>query len=153
MHLLESARGRIHSDRRYHFDATRDSVWAALSEVARYPTWLPWLQEFTGTELVAGADWECEVHPPLPFSLRFTVTLTEVAAPSLVRASVAGDVCGVARLELEDDPEGCSVRVVSEVAPSNTLLRALGFLGRPLARLGHDWVLDTGADQFSRRAL
>jgi hypothetical protein len=41
----------------------------------------------------------------------------------------------------------------SGLAPANALLRVLATVGRPIARYGHDWVLDVGAGQFASRAL
>jgi hypothetical protein len=45
------------------------------------------------------------------------------------------------------------VHLRSGLAPANALLRVLATVGRPIARYGHDWVLDVGAGQFASRAL
>jgi uncharacterized protein YndB with AHSA1/START domain len=143
----------IRSDRRYQMDTDRESVWKAISSVEKYSTWWPWLREFSASALVAGDRWKCVVQPPLPYLLRFTVSIDQVEAPALVLASVDGDVRGVARLDLCESDERTEVHVRSLLAPASRLLRAMSVLARPIARFGHDWVFDTGARQFAERAL
>lgn len=145
----------IRSDRRFRFDATCEEVWASLVEVDRYRGWWPWLRQFDGKEFAAGAVWRCRVQPPVPYSVRFTVTIDEVAPTSRVAATIGGDIAGTAALSLADvDAVGhrCELRLVSTLAPCRPALRALSVVGRPVIRHGHDWVLDTGATQFARAA-
>lgn len=69
-------------------------------------------------------------------------------------ASVSGDIVGSATLTIDADHDGESVvRLVSRLAPSNSFLRRIARVARPVVRFGHDWVLDTGAAQFRRGAL
>jgi hypothetical protein len=145
----------IHSDRRYAFPLPRADVWEAIADVERYRHWWPWLRHFDGHGLAPGATWHCLVKPPLPYTVRFTVTLDDVVAPHLVTATVRGDVVGRARLELGDGGDGASSsgRLVSALAPGNGMLRAFASVARPLVQRGHDWVLDTGARQFVARVL
>jgi len=159
------------SDHRYHFPADRAAVWAAVTSVDRYRSWWPWLRQFRASGFAAGEVWDCAIQPPMPYQLRFTVTLEQVEAPSLVVATVGGDVHGTATLELRDavavagggtapdggmaggSAVGCHVRLQSALAPANRTLRTVARLSRPLARYGHSWVIDTGATQFLARAL
>ena len=39
------------------------------------------------------------------------------------------------------------------LAPGNGALRVMSRFAGPLARVAHDWVLDTGARQFISRAI
>jgi hypothetical protein len=41
----------------------------------------------------------------------------------------------------------------SSLAPGNAALRLVSRFAAPIARFGHDWVLDTGARQFISRAV
>lgn len=141
------------SDRRFRFDVDPATLWTALAAVDDYQRWWPWLRSFDGQALVAGDAWRCVVQPPLPYTLRFTISLHEVVHPSLVTATVAGDVSGFARLELEERPTGCEARLVSALSPTSRAFRVVAFLARPAVRAGHDWVLDTGANQFAGRAV
>jgi hypothetical protein len=39
------------------------------------------------------------------------------------------------------------------LAPGNLTLRLMSRVAAPIARFGHDWVLDSGARQFIARAV
>jgi hypothetical protein len=97
------ARGGFVSDRRYRFAADRWSVWTTIGSVQEYRAWWPWLRRFEANGLAVGDVWVCQIQPPVPYALRFTVVVEQVDAPSLVIATVDGDVRGTARLDLEDD--------------------------------------------------
>lgn len=151
----------IRSERRYAFPVTPAELWAAMGRVDAYRQWWPWLHRFsTGRAeggLVAGAVWQCEVHPPVPYSLTFAISLDEVVAAERVRATVTGDVVGCAEVDLwpvdAGDPAGCGVRFTSRLSPGNRMLRAVAAVARPVARFGHDWVLDQGGRRFREHAL
>lgn len=143
----------VRSDRRHVFGQERAKVWEAMGRVEEYRRWWPWLRTFEAEALRAGDVWECTVQPPLPYSLRFSIALGEVVPSESVRATVSGDVTGTAELELSDVAEGCAVRLRSNLSPTNPLLRGVALVARPVARFGHDWVIDTGSRQFAERAL
>jgi hypothetical protein len=97
------------------------------------------------------------VQPPLPYTLRFTLEIDEVVPAELVTAHVEGDLAGAATLELRDvtgdrTPRS-EIRLRSSLAPTNRALRAFATVAKPVVRFGHDWVLDTGVQQFRSRAL
>jgi hypothetical protein len=87
--------------------------------------------------------------------VRFTLDLVEVDPGCSVRAVVDGDVVGDARLDLHDGAGAgtCRLHLVSDLAPGNRGLQVIARMAHPVVRRGHDWVLDTGADQFAERAL
>ena len=133
-----------------HLGASRSTVWDQIRCVERFPEWWPWLGSFDGTELVPGAVWRCTVNPPLPYRLRFSITLDEVEAPFLATATLAGDIIGSARLELHERGAGCTAALSSTLLPRQGLLRIFAQLAPSIVRFGHDWVLETGARQFER---
>ncbi len=143
----------IRSDRRYRFAAERAELWAAIAGVDQYRSWWPWLREFDGQELCAGAVWACQVQPPLPYTLRFRIRLQEVEEGEHVEATIDGDIVGTARLDLVDLTRGCEARLTSHLWPANRALQKVAVVARPVVRRGHDWVLDTGLRQFRARAL
>jgi hypothetical protein len=147
----------VRSDRRHRFDVDRDELWAAIASVDDFPVWWPWLRGFDGERLASGETWDCTVQPPLPYTLRFALEIEEVVPGECVSARVSGDLVGTARLDLRDlsGPEGArsEIRLRSELSPTNRALRAFAAVARPVVRFGHDWVLDTGVQQFKSRAL
>jgi len=143
----------VRSDRRYRFALPPDELWEVATSVDGYRSWWPWLRRFDGAAFAAGQVWACVVQPPLPYAVRFAIALDEVEAPALVRATITGDIEGSAALEVTAAPGGCEARLVSHLSPANSVLRAAARLARPVVRFGHDWVLDTGARQFTARAI
>jgi hypothetical protein len=134
--------------------AAPEVVWAALARPDRFPDTWPWLRDFDGAELRAGATWACAVQPPVPYRVRFRVHLREVAEGPRVVAEVDGDVAGAAELTVSPLGEGSTeLHLTSALAPGNGLLRGVLSVMPPLARFGHDWILDTGARQFRQRRL
>jgi hypothetical protein len=145
--------GSITTERRYELPVGRDAIWELISDVGAFQTWWSWLRIFDADDLAAGDTWRCEVQPPLPYPVRFRVIIDEVEEPALVRARVEGDVVGTAILTLVETDTGCTATLWSSLAPGNTTLRLVSRLAAPVARFGHDWVLDSGARQFVARAV
>jgi hypothetical protein len=145
--------GCLTTEHRYQLPVGRPAIWALISDVDAYQDWWPWLRVFEAGGLTAGDKWSCEVQPPLPYAVRFQVLIDHVEAPLEVRARIEGDVVGTARLTLEEHEDGCVARLESSLAPGNKTLRMVSRLAAPVARFGHDWVLDSGAGQFVARAV
>ena len=145
--------GSITTVHRYELPLPREEAWSLISDVSNYCNWWPWLRVFDAAALAAGEEWRCEVQPPVPYLVRFRVVIEEVETAVRVRASVVGDVVGAARLRMEDTPSGCTAILDSTLAPGNTALRMVSRFAGPIARFGHDWVLDSGARQFITRAV
>ncbi len=161
--------GAITTVHRYPLPLGCDEVWAQISQVSCYRAWWPWLRSFEASALANGEEWRCMVQPPVPYPVRFRVEIEHVVAPSLVRARVLGDVVGVAVLTLEhaqtdadadadadahaDTAGGCVATLRSSLAPGNRALKLVSRFAGPVARYGHDWVLDSGARQFIARAV
>ncbi len=163
--------GAITTVHHYPLPLAREEVWERISQVSSYREWWPWLRVFEAAALAEGAMWRCEVKPPVPYPVRFGVTIEHVEAPLLVRALVHGDVVGDAVLTLEEPASGagggagpgangrapadatCIAILRSSLAPGNTALKMVSRFAGPIARFGHDWVLDSGARQFIARAV
>src|SRR5262245_19438722 len=126
------------SDRRWHFGAPLDAVWAALAATDDYTTWCPWLSSFDAAGLVAGARWRCAVRPPLRYSVRFAVEIVEVERPRFVTARVSGDIAGRARIDVAGQGDGSSVRLTSALTPTRRTVAWLTALAAPIARRSHD---------------
>jgi uncharacterized protein YndB with AHSA1/START domain len=144
---------RIRSDRRHTFAMPPEHLWAAIARVEDYRRWWPWLRHLDATGLEPGATWTATVQPPLPYRLTFELHLVAVQAPVLVAADVTGDIEGEARLELSPAAVGSELHLTSTLVPTNRVLRAVAQVAEPMARFGHQWVLDTGLRQFRAGVL
>jgi uncharacterized protein YndB with AHSA1/START domain len=145
--------GSITTVHRYELPLPREEAWNLISDVSNYRKWWPWLRVFDAAALAPGEEWRCEVQPPVPYLVRFRVVIEEVETAVRVQARVVGDVVGAATLRFEDMPGGCIATLDSSLAPGNAALRMVSRFAGPIARFGHDWVLDTGARQFITRAV
>lgn len=143
------------SDREWRFGLAPDRLWDRLTAVDEYARWWPWLRELdVDRGFVTASRWRCEVAPPLPYVVRFTVALERVVDREQVTATVDGDVQGTARLTMQPDDDGTTtVRLVSDLVPANPVMRRFAAFAPALVRWGHDWVLDQGRRQFEQRAL
>lgn len=145
--------GAITTVHRYDLPLPRGEVWGLIGEVRNYRRWWPWLRSFQATALAVGEEWRCEVQPPVPYPVRFRVEIEHIEAPSLVRAEVCGDVVGDAVLGLDEAEGGCVATLRSSLAPGNAAFQLISRFAGPIAKFGHDWVLDSGARQFIARAV
>ena len=145
--------GAITTVHQYELPLARGEVWSLISDVSEYRTWWPWLRSFEGVALAPGEEWWWEVQPPVSYLVRFRVSIEHVEPAVLVRARVGGDVVGTATLTLSDTDTGCAATLDSSLAPGNRALRLVSRFAAPIARFGHDWVLDSGARQFIARAV
>lgn len=144
----------IDSDRTFHFDADVAQVWAAFERTDDYRSWWPWLRRFEATGLASGDCWRCTVQPPMPYSLSFSIELIDVVPRTEIAAEVTGDIAGDARLILgAAEAGGTDLRLVSSLEPRRATLAAVTAVAPWVARLGHDWVLDSGRRQFARHAI
>ncbi len=145
--------GAISTEHRYELPLPRADIWKLFTDVGAYKTWWSWLRIFEADALKQGEEWRCEVQPPLPYPVRFRIIIEELKKATLVRARVEGDVEGHATVTLVDHEAGCVAVLASSLAPGNTTLRLVSRLAAPVARFGHDWVLDSGARQFVSKAV
>ena len=143
-------------DRTWTFEVPPRELWAVLERTGEFRRWWPWLRELSGDGLVPGGRNRCVVRAPIPYALRFTVTVAELVPGRVVGAEVDGDLAGPARLEIvptDDAGGGSTVRLEWEMELRRPVLRAAARVGRPLMEWGHDWVVGNGVEQFLRRAL
>lgn len=139
---------KVRSDRAYWLPISRQELWRRIRIVDDYQSWWPWLRELHATTLAVGETWRCRLRPPMPYTIRCDIHFQTVVDDTLVVAAVSGDLTGHARIELQDDRLGTEVRVLSELVARSWPIRIVGRVLPVLARRAHDWVLDTGADQF-----
>ena len=146
--MRDRVRVSVRSDRRYRFGVSREELWVAMTEVDHYRHWWPWLRSFDGRRFESGERWRCVVKPQLPYTLEFAIVLDDVREPVSAHARLTGDIEGWAALTLDDLETGSMLRLRSDLTARGGPARWLEAVARPLARRGHDWVLDNGIRQF-----
>lgn len=146
--------GAFPSDRTWVFPVGQAVLWDILATTDDYRCWWPWLRRFDAEEgLVVGARWTCVVAPPLPYTVKFHLDIQDVEPGCRVEACVSGDLSGTARLTIDGSKTASTVRLVSQLRPTNVVMRAFATVARPAVEFGHGWILDQGRRQFVERAL
>ncbi len=140
-------------DRTWSFAASPAELWEVLNRTEDYIAWWSWLRAFEATGIEPGATAHCTIQSPLPYALRCTIRVDDVQAARVVRTTVAGDLRGPARLEIDPAPDGSTARLVWSLELGNPVLARLARFGRPVMAWAHDVIVATGVEQFRHRAL
>lgn len=124
--------------------ASPEQVWAAIDDVRRFPSWWSWLRDFEADRrhLEPGLVMRARVSPPVPYPMRVTVHVEEVARLARVEALVSGDLEGPASLRLSDAGGGCLLTVAWRVEMHRPVMRAVARMARPVLARGHDQVVE-----------
>ena len=79
-----------------------------------------------------------------------------MAAPvesSAPETAPSPDVTAIPEIRIDEPAAASADPLTVEPAPGTTALRLVSRFAGPVARFGHDWVLDSGARQFIARAV
>lgn len=130
----------FHTTWRLRHDA--DAVYAALADVAAYPSW--WPQVRAARQLDDGVG-ELRCRSLLPYELTF-VMRREVEDPAqrLLTARLEGDLTGTSSWTVTPHGSGCSAVFDEEVEVGTGGLRAAGRIARPALRFNHDLMMRSG---------
>lgn len=140
-------------DRNWDFAVTPAEFWAIVDRTDTYTEWWSWLRDFDCDGLFDGAQAECVIRTPLPYSLQLSIAVTESAPAEFINTRISGDLDGDARLEITPIDDGCCVRLMFSLELRDNVLRHLARVARPTLVWAHDRVIDTGLREFERRAL
>jgi uncharacterized protein YndB with AHSA1/START domain len=141
----------------YRFPVTPEQMWDILTHFDRYPGWWAWLRDVTavpdGTGLVDGVELSGTVVPPVPYRLSLQVRLDRCVRPSLIEATIHGDLRGSAVLRLAATDDGAVATAAWTLNPASTPLRVAARVARPLVGWGHDQVVAMAVAGFRDNAL
>ena len=139
----------------FWFPVQVDDFWQLIESFDRYQDWWPWLHAFEADTagLVAGNVLRGTVVPPVPYRLHLHVRLLACQRPSSAEATVAGDLRGHASLSFDELRGGTRVRAEWTLEMASAPMRLAARVARPLARWGHDRVVEMTMLGFCRRGL
>ena len=133
----------------WRFDHDADVVYAALADVAAYPSW--WPQVRAARELEDGVG-ELRCRSLLPYDLTFVMHReVEDAAQRVLAARLEGDLIGTSRWTVAPDGTGCAAVFDEDVEVGKGAVRAAGRLARPALRFNHDLMMRSGERGLRRR--
>ncbi len=140
----------------WRFDAPIDPVWKIITDVGRLPEWWPGFKRaaLQGTDrtLRVGQVVDCTVRAALPYSLRFSLEITDLNPPTMMRLRSRGDLDGWGQWDLAIEGNGTAVSYTWDVGLTRPVLGALSRL--PFARAAlsrnHDIVMSEGFENLRR---
>lgn len=140
--------------REFRFAISPTKVWEAIGRVDQFESWWPWLEEFRleGGTLKEGAVLHGAVVPPLPYRMRVRVELVRCEMPTLIDATVHGDLEGEARLRVRPHGSGSGVEVAWTIEMMQLPMRIASRFAHPLLVWGHDRVVEITVASFRRHA-
>ncbi len=133
----------------WHFDHDADAVYAALADVATYPSW--WPQVRAARQLDDGVG-ELRCRSLLPYDLTFVMHReVEDAEQRVLAARLEGDLTGTSRWTVTPEGTGCAAVFDEDVEVGKGAIRAAGRLARPALRFNHDLMMRSGEKGLRRR--
>jgi uncharacterized protein YndB with AHSA1/START domain len=134
----------------FDFALSPEEMWDALEHTERFEAWWGWLREFRleGNRLAPGSVLHGLVSPPVPYQMKVQVFIDEAVRPSLVEATVRGDLRGTARLQLRAEGPGARVEARWTVEMMQRPMRVAARVAHPLLRWGHDRVVEATVAGF-----
>jgi hypothetical protein len=137
----------------FRFGVLPDAVWGMIERTGEFERWWGWLGDFRldGRGLEAGSVLTGVVSPPLPYHMRVRVELERCLRPSLIDATVHGDLEGHARLELAQEGGGTLASVAWTIEMMQRPMRTAARFAYPLLRWGHDRVVDATVSALRRQ--
>lgn len=131
---------------------TPEELWPEITDLQRFERWWSWLKEATlePDEVATGSVLEFAIVSPLPHQLRCRVEFVEVVVTERIETLVSGDLKGWATLDIEPYENGSAVWLRWELEPTQTPMRVLVRIARPLIMRTKDWAIDIALRSFRR---
>ncbi len=142
---------------RWRIEAPLTRVWNALHEPADWPRW--WRYVAAVDKLAAGdaegvgARYRFHWTSRLPYSIRLTTEVTEIARHRLIRASASGDLQGEGVWRLQESAAGTDVEYTWKVNLDRAWMRLFAPLLRPVFTWNHNAVMAAGEQGLGRHLL
>lgn len=139
----------------WRLKAPIEMVWEAIQRSARWPEWWPYVKEVVelapgderGLHAVQRLSWRTR----LPYTLAFESTTIQVKRPTLLEASVKGELEGTGRWTLSYDNGITTVHYEWCVDTRKAWMNLFAPLARPVFKWNHDAVMRAGAQGLARR--
>ncbi len=143
----------------WFFNAPIERVWAAMSDVTRWPEWWPaWKQvsiRGNGSEAKPGSILDLKLRAPAGYSFAFTVQVTTWEPPRCFEIASQGDLVGTGKMVLEALEGGTAVDFFWDVGTSNgafNLVAKLPFMKR-VFEWNHGAVMAAGERGLREKVL
>lgn len=136
----------------WHIPASADKVYVALADAEQYPKWWSCFrscQNLTGTTGV-GAKYAQMLRGWLPYTLRYTITITREKPPLEKSYDSSGDLNGDGRFVVTDQGAQTHVIFYWNVRTSGFWMNLLAPLLSWLFTWNHNWTMTQGEKGLTR---
>jgi uncharacterized protein YndB with AHSA1/START domain len=132
----------------WRFDQPIERVWEAINKAEDYPQWWPNILYYRcltpDNPRGVGAEGERAVRGFLPYSLKYTTTITKSEAPRDLTYDAAGDLVGDGRFLLKEVGGKTEVFLFWNVSTQGFWLNRLAPLFKWLFAWNHNQVMRSG---------
>lgn len=140
---------RYHIVTTWRFDGTVEEVAAIITDIGHLTTWWPSVyldvrQLATGDETGVGTELALFTKGWLPYTLRWTLRVTEVHPPDRIVLTPTGDFIGRGEWSFRQEGSAAVVRYDWQVEARKPILRAFTWLLRPIFTANHNWAMRKG---------
>ncbi len=147
---------------RYHFlttwafgaPASVEQVFTALHDAEAYPSWWRGVQaverQEPGDADGVGALDRYVWKSKLPYELEFQSRVVRVERPRLIEGHAFGELEGVGRWRVWENPDGVCVTYEWDVGTTRAWMNALAPLARPVFAWNHDYVMRNGGEGLAQ---
>ena len=135
-------------------DAPREPVWDVIYATERWPEWWPGVEEVTELFHVEGGGvgsvYEHVWRSRIPYTVRFTATVTRAERPYLIEARATGGLEGTGTFRLFDGPGGTAVTYEWAVRTTKRWMNLIAPFARPVFAWNHHAVMKQGGEGLAR---
>jgi hypothetical protein len=132
---------------RWRFQAPAEPVWAALVAIERYPEWwncTPACRKLTPGEPRVGTQYLETFRARLPYTLRVTTTIAEMAAPHQLTFDTTGDLIGQGKIIVSRQGDWTEAEFPWDCHTTGFWMNLFAPLLRGLFVWNHDWMMAQG---------
>jgi hypothetical protein len=138
---------------RWQFDAPIEVVFSIIEKGEEFPRWWPEVYLSVRSEKLGRSDKvgdKLHLHTRgwLPYTLRWTAEVVEIAGPTRLEFKATGDFVGRGIWNLTQNGSKTDVRFDWHILAEKPILRHLSFIAKPIFSWNHEWAMGIGYKRF-----
>jgi hypothetical protein len=139
----------------WKINASLDAVWDAILAAPEWPNWWPGVKRVevihaSSDPLGIGSIFRMTWKSPIPYSLTFDSTVTEVVPCGKIAGVVEGDLVGTGVWILSEENGTVTAEYDWNVHTTKLWMNLVAPIARPVFHLAHNWVMSSGEQGLKR---
>ncbi len=138
------------------YPAPADAVWKVITDIERLTEWFPGFEKASvrgdDRTLRVGQVVDCRLAAPMGYRLNFTLTVTDLTPPTMMRLDSAGDLVGWGQWDLNANGPKTGVTYTWHVGMNKPVFNTIASLGfvRTILTRNHEIVMEKGFAALGR---